>query len=132
MVDRGSAGRQALSQMGNLVFRAGVKQIVLESNCRTPKQKFCAVLVEVYHAGSQRIGTLRGGCHLRRTTPSWRCLVRNSTGGYRTFLSHIRDLIDWDISWVNDRVAGGDKLREEWREKCKQHSSTQAPPESVA
>ena len=50
----------------------------------------------------------------------------------KAFLTNIRDLIDWDISWVNDRVAGGDKLREEWREKCKQRASTQTPPESVA
>jgi len=50
----------------------------------------------------------------------------------KAFLTNIRDLIDWDISWVNDRVAGGDKLREEWREKCKQHSSAQTPPEPVS
>ena len=50
----------------------------------------------------------------------------------KAFLTNFRSVIDWDIDWVNDRVAGGDKLREEWKEKCKQRSSTQAPPESAA
>ena len=33
-------------------------------------------------------------------------------------LTQIRGCIDWEIEWVQERVAGGDKLREEWREKC--------------
>ena len=32
----------------------------------------------------------------------------------------IRRSLDLEINWINDRVAGGDKLREEWREKCRQ------------
>jgi len=32
----------------------------------------------------------------------------------------IRGALDADINWINDRVAGGDALREEWREKCRQ------------
>jgi hypothetical protein len=47
-------------------------------------------------------------------------------------LTNLRGLIDWEIDWINDRVAGGDKLREEWREKCKERTSTEAPPETVA
>ena len=38
----------------------------------------------------------------------------------KALLSQIRSCIDWDIEWVNDRVAGGDRLRDEWREKCRQ------------
>jgi hypothetical protein len=49
----------------------------------------------------------------------------------KAFLTNLRSVIDWDIEWVNDRVAGGDKLREEWREKCKQDTSTQTPPETA-
>jgi hypothetical protein len=26
------------------------------------------------------------------------------------------------MEWIDDRVAGGDKLREEWREKCRRTS----------
>ena len=32
----------------------------------------------------------------------------------------IRGALDSEINWINDRVAGGDALREEWREKCRQ------------
>lgn len=42
----------------------------------------------------------------------------------KAFLSNIRSVVDWEMTWVDDRVAGGDKLREEWKEKCKQHTST--------
>ena len=36
----------------------------------------------------------------------------------KSFLSTIRSLIDKDIEWVEARVSGGDRLREEWQEKC--------------
>jgi hypothetical protein len=39
-------------------------------------------------------------------------------------LSTIRSAVDWEIEWINDRVAGGDKLREEWREKCNQQATS--------
>ena len=41
-------------------------------------------------------------------------------------LSQIRGVVDWEIEWINDRVAGGDKLREEWREKCRPEPSADA------
>lgn len=40
----------------------------------------------------------------------------------KAVLSQIRCVVDWEIGWIDDRVAGGDKLREEWREKCRQQS----------
>lgn len=36
----------------------------------------------------------------------------------KTFLSNVRSLIDKDIAWVDARVAGGDRLREEWKRSC--------------
>src|SRR5258708_13805515 len=45
----------------------------------------------------------------------------------KAFLTNFRSVIDWEIDWVNDRVAGGDKLREEWRENSKQPTSPQTP-----
>ena len=36
----------------------------------------------------------------------------------KTFLTNVRSLIDKDIEWVEARVAGGDRLREEWKRKC--------------
>jgi len=38
----------------------------------------------------------------------------------KAFLGNIRTCVDWEIEWIDDRVAAADKLREEWKEKCKQ------------
>jgi len=35
----------------------------------------------------------------------------------KSFLTTIRSLIDKDIEWVDARVAGGDRVREEWQER---------------
>ena len=35
----------------------------------------------------------------------------------KSFLSTIRSFIDKDIEWVEARVAGGDRLRQEWQQK---------------
>lgn len=40
----------------------------------------------------------------------------------KSVLTELRNALDWEIEWIGDRIAGGDKLREEWREKC--HHST--------
>ena len=40
----------------------------------------------------------------------------------KSFLSTIRTLIDKDIEWVDARVAGGDRVREEWKKKCNVNS----------
>jgi hypothetical protein len=44
----------------------------------------------------------------------------------KAFLGQVRCAVDWEIDWINDRVAGGDKLRDEWREKCRQQTTTDA------
>lgn len=45
----------------------------------------------------------------------------------KSFLSTIRSLIDKDIEWVEARVSGGDRLREEWQEKCNRNQAEGAP-----
>ena len=45
----------------------------------------------------------------------------------KSFLTTIRSLIDKDIEWVDARVAGGDRVREEWRQKCEQAKAEGAP-----
>jgi hypothetical protein len=45
----------------------------------------------------------------------------------KSFLTTIRSLIDKDIEWVDARVAGGDRVREEWRQKCNQDKSDETP-----
>ena len=45
----------------------------------------------------------------------------------KSFLTTIRSLIDKDIEWVEARVAGGDRVREEWQQRCNQDKSEGAP-----
>jgi hypothetical protein len=42
----------------------------------------------------------------------------------KSFLRNVRELIDKDIEWIDARVAGGDKLREEWKRACSTDQST--------
>ena len=49
----------------------------------------------------------------------------------KSFLSTVRTLIDTDIEWVDARVAGGDRVREEWQQKwenCKARAEGAADP----
>ena len=41
----------------------------------------------------------------------------------KSFLRNVRELIDKDIEWIDERVAGGDRLREEWKQRCSQHKT---------
>ena len=54
---------------------------------------------------------------------SYAVLPRDIAHGLGDFkkavLSNMRSLIDWEIDWVNERVVGGDRLREEWQQACK-------------
>lgn len=45
----------------------------------------------------------------------------------KSFLTTIRSLIDKDIEWVDARVAGGDRVRAEWEQKCNREKSEGAP-----
>ena len=49
----------------------------------------------------------------------------------KSFLTTIRSLIDKDIEWVEARVAGGDRVREEWQQRCNQDKSEGAPEPMV-
>jgi hypothetical protein len=40
----------------------------------------------------------------------------------KSFLNNVRELIEKDIEWVDARVAGGDRLREEWKRSCRPES----------
>ena len=41
----------------------------------------------------------------------------------KALLDQIRSAVDWELEWIDERVAGGDRLREEWRQKCQQTST---------
>ena len=45
----------------------------------------------------------------------------------KSFLTTIRSLIDKDIEWVDARVAGGDRVRAEWKQKYNRETSEGAP-----
>ena len=45
----------------------------------------------------------------------------------KSFLKSIRTLIDKDIEWVEARVEGGDRVREEWQQKWCRKDSDGAP-----
>ena len=36
----------------------------------------------------------------------------------KSFWSSVQSLIDKEIDWIDARVAGGDRLREEWNRAC--------------
>lgn len=36
----------------------------------------------------------------------------------KTFLGGVRSALEKEIEWIDERVAGGDKLREEWQSRC--------------
>ena len=45
----------------------------------------------------------------------------------KSFLTTVRTLIDKDIEWVDARVAGGDRVRDEWKQKWDSAKSDDAP-----
>jgi len=49
----------------------------------------------------------------------------------KSLLSEMRSFLDWEIDWIDERVAGGDRLRDEWREKCRKHETGDVPPAAV-
>ena len=46
----------------------------------------------------------------------------------KALLNQIRSLVDWEIRWTDERVAGGDRMREEWREKCERSTDATTGP----
>jgi hypothetical protein len=44
----------------------------------------------------------------------------------KAVLTQLTTAFQWEMEWIDNRVAGGDKLREEWREKCRQRTSATA------
>ncbi|HEY6118688.1 MAG TPA: hypothetical protein VIV66_01955 [Pyrinomonadaceae bacterium] len=45
--------------------------------------------------------------------------VAHSLGEFKkSFLNVVRTVVDKEIEWIDERVAGGDRLREEWKRNC--------------
>ena len=41
----------------------------------------------------------------------------------KAVMSNIRGAVDREIEWIDERVEGGDRMREEWQERCRQRSA---------
>ena len=53
-------------------------------------------------------------------------IAHTVAGVKKALLGQLTNALRWEMEWIDDRVAGGDKLREEWREKCRQRTSQAA------
>ena len=53
--------------------------------------------------------------------------VAHELGDFKKkFLSNVCSLIEQDIEWIDARVAGGDRLREEWKRAWDREQGEQA------
>jgi hypothetical protein len=41
----------------------------------------------------------------------------------KSFWNCVRSAVDKELEWIDERVAGGDRLREEWRQSCAREST---------
>ncbi len=46
----------------------------------------------------------------------------------KAILTQLTTAMQWEMEWIDDRVAGGDKLREEWKAKCERSTHTNTGP----
>jgi len=44
----------------------------------------------------------------------------------KKFWSGVRNAVDKEIAWTDERVAGGDKMREEWQQRCRTEDASEA------
>jgi hypothetical protein len=49
----------------------------------------------------------------------------------KSFLSGVRCIVDKDIEWIEARVAGGDRLREEWRKRRSETGANEPTGEGI-
>ncbi len=46
----------------------------------------------------------------------------------KALLNQIRNLVDWEIRWTEERRAGGDRMRAEWKAKCETSTNATTGP----
>ena len=49
----------------------------------------------------------------------------------KSFLSGVRCIVDKDMEWIDARVAGGDRLREEWRQRRAEQETRETAGEGI-
>ena len=58
--------------------------------------------------------------------------IAHAVGDFdKAVLAQIRSFADCTIDWIDQRVAGGDRLRDEWREKCRRTEAEATPQPGV-
>ena len=58
--------------------------------------------------------------------------IAHAVGDFdKAVLAQIRSMADCTIDWVDERIAGGDRLRDEWREKCRRTEAHATPEPGV-
>ena len=50
--------------------------------------------------------------------------IAHSLGDFKkSFLNVVKTVVDKEIEWIDERVAGGDRLREEWKQSCARNTT---------
>lgn len=49
----------------------------------------------------------------------------------KSFLGGVRYLVDKEIEWIDERVAGGDRLREEWHKRRSERETKETAGEGI-
>ena len=49
----------------------------------------------------------------------------------RNFWGGVRWLVDKELSWIDERISGSDRLREEWRQRARQEESERAAGDGI-
>ena len=45
----------------------------------------------------------------------------------KSVLTELTTCFQWQMEWIDNRRAGGDKLRDQWRERCERPTPTSEP-----
>jgi hypothetical protein len=49
----------------------------------------------------------------------------------KSFLGGVRCLVDKEVEWIDERVEGGDRLREEWQQRRSQKETKETAGEGI-
>ena len=49
----------------------------------------------------------------------------------KTFFGGVRSVVDKELEWIDARVAGGDRLREEWRQRRSRAETNKTSGEGI-
>ena len=131
-------GPGGLVYQWNLCCRAGVKQFGARMQVEAKTGDFLGNvgLVGGLHIMEEARGSINDVCGalfdgLRYIGDvSYAVLPRDvahSLGDLKkSFWSNVRLAIDKEVEWIDERVTGGDRLREEWRQKCRREKEAGA------